>query len=126
MSKTSKQPCVLFVDDDKALLELMEINLGSDYDVVLAEGGVAGLAKLKICIPDVMVLDLAMPDMDGFSVLQKMQADTRTRNIPVIILTARESNENQDKCLKLGAKGFLVKPFEFEDLAKKINSFLLA
>ena len=124
MSAKSNKPCVLVVDDDKALLELIQINLQSEYDVVLAEGGVNALSKLKTCTPDVVVLDLAMPEVDGFSVLGKIKLDPKTNHIPVVILTAMESSENQAKCVKLGVRRFLVKPFEFEELSNAINSIL--
>ena len=81
---------ILAVDDDVDILDLLEISLDSDgYNVITAGDGLDAIAKAKSHMPDLIVLDLMMPKMDGFEVIDNLRSDSQTRAIPVIMLTAR-------------------------------------
>ncbi len=82
---------ILVVDDERHIVRLVEVNLTrAGYDVVTAYDGVEALEAVKNETPDMIVLDVMMPRMDGFEVLRRLQADPETQNIPVIMLTARK------------------------------------
>jgi DNA-binding response OmpR family regulator len=111
---------VLLVDDEKAILKVLSIKLRiSGYDVVTAPGGQEALDLVKTECPDIMLLDVIMPGIDGFEVLQKLRPSSQ---LPVIVLSARP--ENAQKALSLGANDFIAKPLDVDDLVKRIELLL--
>ena len=116
---------ILLIEDDKFLRDLMSKKLlNLDFEVETAADGESGLAKIKEVKPDVVLLDLILPGMNGFEVLEKSKKDPEIANIPVIILSNLGQAEDIDKGLKLGAADFLVKahftPQEIVDKMKAI------
>jgi DNA-binding response OmpR family regulator len=111
---------VLVVDDERAILTVLSIKLRvSGYHVVTASSGEEGLALIKSGRPDIMLLDVIMPGMDGFEVLEKVRA---VSELPVIVFSARP--ENSEKALKLGANDFLAKPMDVDEMVRKIGRLL--
>ncbi len=111
---------VLLVDDEQAILRVLSIKLRvSGYDVVTALNGKEALDLVGSAKPDIMLLDVIMPEMDGFEVLQKLRSLSQ---LPVIVFSARP--ENAQKALELGANDFLPKPFDVDDLVKRIQRLL--
>lgn len=107
---------VLLVDDDAVLLEVLATVLDlEDFEVVCANGGEEALANLQPDgpdpLPDVMVCDVAMPDLDGLTVCRRVKGDHRTRHIPVILLTARGTQRDRDAGAAAGCDAYLTKPF---------------
>lgn len=101
---------VLLIEDDEQTADMYKIRLATDgYLVVIAEGGESGLAMALTMVPDLIYLDLRLPDIDGFQVLERLRADPRTANIPVVILTNYSQPELRRCGLQLGALEFLVK-----------------
>jgi DNA-binding response OmpR family regulator len=111
---------ILLVDDERGILKVLSIKLRvSGYDVVTAAGGQEALELIDSASPDVMLLDVIMPGVDGFEVLRKLRP---TSQLPVIVYSARPSN--MQEALRLGANDFLAKPFDVDDLVKRIELLL--
>ena len=115
---------ILIVDDVHANVFLLENLLADTYRVESVNKADAMWKYLKNTKPGLILLDLMMPDESGFDILQKMQADENLRTIPVIVVTARDSKSDVMKCLKLGAKDYIVKPVDENTLLKKIRNIL--
>ena len=108
---------ILVVDDERHIVRLVEINLQrAGYDVVTAYDGVEALEKVKSEKPDMLVLDVMMPRMDGFEVLGKLQSDPSTSEIPVIMLTAKAQDADIFKGWQSGVSSYLTKPFNPREL----------
>src|SRR6187397_2440393 len=104
---------VLVIEDDDEVTFLVRLLLeGHGHEVVVANDGSRGFAAARRQSPDVIVLDLMMPVMDGFAVLGALQADDRTTDVPVVVLTALATEASQERCYRLGAKMVLTKPFD--------------
>lgn len=118
---------VLIVEDDPDLAFGLEIRLAHwGYRVQLAGDGTSGLEKARRTRPDLVLLDLGLPGIDGFEVLERMRLDAATREIPVIVLTGRDPHAARDKAIALGAQDFLTKPAENEELLASIRRLMPA
>ena len=117
---------ILLIEDDKFLRDLMNKKLLSmGYDVVAAADGESGLTMIKESKPDVVLLDLILPGINGFEVLERAKKDPETASIPVIILSNLGQSEDIEKGLKLGAKDFLVKAhFTPQEIINKLKAIL--
>lgn len=116
---------VLLIDDEVPLLEVMKTNLEIEgYEVVTAMSGEMGLVSAVVDQPDVVILDIMMPDVDGWEICQRIRSDTRTKYIPVIMLTALDETEHVVKGFECGADDYLAKPFENAELFARIKSVL--
>jgi DNA-binding response OmpR family regulator len=116
---------ILVVDDDPDILQFVQMNLELDgFEVELAGGGREALEKAAAAPPDLMLLDVMMPEIDGLTVLRRMRSDPPTANIPVIVLTARSLAEDRVKGLDLGADDYITKPFDLEELISRIRTVL--
>ena len=113
---------ILFVDDDPILREFAVVNLASEHAVVdTAKDGVAALAAIEANTPDLVLLDLEMPTLDGFGVLKALRADPRWRDLPVIVVTGREDVEAVDRAFAAGATSFVVKPLNWRLLSHQLR-----
>jgi DNA-binding response OmpR family regulator len=122
---TEKPLRVLLVDDDAALRMLYRFNLqASGVSVVEAEDGESALRLLADELPDVVLLDVMMPGLDGWAVAERLREDERTRSLPVIFITALAEEEARVRGLALGAAGYLVKPFNPATLAEQVEAIL--
>lgn len=111
---------ILIVDDERAILKVLSIKLRvSGYDVITALGGQEAFDLIDSASPDIMLLDIIMPGIDGFEVLEKLRISSK---LPVIVYSARP--ENVQKAMSLGANDFLSKPFDVDDLVKRIEMLL--
>ena len=106
-----KKPVILIIDDSKANILALTHFLMDDYVVLAAKSGSAGLSIARDQTPDIILLDIVMPDMDGYQVLQELKHDNRTRIIPVIFISGLTSQEDEAKGLKYGASDYISKPF---------------
>lgn len=103
---------VLVIDDEPDVLMLCRVNLEhAGHDVLVAESGEAGLELAMAERPDLIVLDLMMPNMDGFEVLEELAGAAVTRDVPVLILTARTRMDDKVRGWRAGADAYLTKPF---------------
>lgn len=116
---------ILIVEDDKAILEiLIELLELHNYNVTSAVNGKKGLQAIQKEIPDLVILDVMMPEMDGFEVLKRIRANSKTELVPVIMLTAKADLESHMTGLTLNADDYVTKPFEFPVLDLKIRNLI--
>lgn len=116
---------VLVVDDNRInRLKLTRVLKTEGYDVLEAPGGKEALDALASQRIDLVLLDLLMPDVDGFQVLEKMQVDQQTRGIPVIMVTAVDEADDLKRCMEIGAVDYITKPFDIEILKERVESHL--
>ncbi len=114
---------ILIIDDEPDIVKVLKIRLQKQgYDVSTAGTGQAGVQTAGIKNPDLILLDLMLPDMDGFDVCKKIRQDKNTQHIPIIMLTARSSNMDQVVGLELGADDYVTKPFDFTVLHSRIKN----
>jgi len=118
-------PRILIIDDDPAILELVSINLDmAGYEVCKASDGVKGQAMAMQLLPDLVILDLMLPNVDGFTVCQRLRRNDRTADIPVLMLTALSGIKDKVEGFNAGADDYLTKPFEIEELLARVRSLL--
>ncbi|MDJ0792407.1 MAG: response regulator [Acidimicrobiia bacterium] len=116
---------ILVVDDDPDILQFVRLNLELDgFQVDLAGGGKEALERAADSPPDLMLLDVMMPEIDGLTVLRRLRSDPGTSSIPVIVLTARSLAEDRVKGLDLGADDYITKPFDLEELIARVRTVL--
>jgi DNA-binding response OmpR family regulator len=117
---------ILFIEDEPALQKTLGDTLRQGgYNVISALDGKSGLDLAKSKKPDLILLDLILPRLNGFDVLRSLKSDISTKNIPVIILTNLENIEDVDKAVELGAKAYLVKAqYSLQEVFKKIKDAL--
>ncbi len=115
---------ILFVDDDPKIRDLMRATLEFDFSLLEAESGEKALQTLKESTPDLILLDIMMPGIDGFEVCRRIKSGSGTSNIPVIMLTGRGDNEDKEGGKQAGADSYFTKPFSPKALLDKVNEFL--
>jgi len=116
---------ILVVDDEVELVKAMSIRLQqAGYEVLSAFDGQEGLEKAKKEKPDLVILDLMLPKMDGYKVCGLLKADARYNSIPVIMATARAQESDEKLGFEVGADAYLVKPFQYEKFLAKIKELL--
>ncbi len=122
---TRKGAVVLLVDDEDQLRRVMRDLLEHEgYTVVEARDGAEALAEVDRSAPDLMILDLNLPNVDGYTVLGQLRSRDATRNLPIIVLTAKADEDNEVRVLELGADDFLTKPFRARALGARLQSML--
>ena len=116
----TKERYVLLVDDDGHLAKMLTfLFMANGFKLESAKNGIDGLEALKRIKPEAIILDIMMPVMNGFEFLEKIKEDAALKNLPVIVLSALPSIDNQEKVLSLGAYDYMVKPFKSSELIKK-------
>lgn len=116
---------ILVIDDERLILELVKITFETKgYKVFTALDGKNGLEIARQKHIDLIILDLMMPEMDGFEVFQELQQNTDTKNIPIVVLTARSQRFDKEKAQELGISHYIVKPFEQAELEKTVEKLL--
>ncbi len=117
-------PRILVVEDNKDLLNFINENINKRYTVYKSSNGKEGLEKAFEIIPDLIISDIKMPEMDGIELCEKIKADERTNHIPVILLTARSTLENKMEGLETGADDYITKPFKIQELQVRVNNLI--
>jgi DNA-binding response OmpR family regulator len=118
-------PRVLIVDDDKVIQQLLEVNLELEgYEVAKASNGEEALAMVHDFAPDLVLLDVMMPKLDGREVCRRIKSDPATGGIPVIFLSARAQDMDVTSGLELGASAYITKPFDPVDLLETVSKVL--
>ena len=116
---------ILVVEDDLGVRDLIRTRLGlAGYDIHTARSGVEAIGRMWELRPEAMVLDINMPEMDGFQVLEAMLAGQTPSTIPVLVLTARHDVEDVRRAIDLGAKDYLTKPFNENQLLARVGRLL--
>ena len=121
-SNRAAKATVLAVDDNPANLSLLAKLLREhDYDVRLAINGILALRSLELELPDLILLDVRMPEMDGYEVCRRLKADERSKEIPVIFITALGEMIDKVRAFSLGAVDYITKPFQFEEIQARVG-----
>lgn len=116
---------ILTVDDDEAINELIKVNLEiAGYNVISAYDGNKAYALAKQELPDLIILDIMMPEVDGYTVAKRIRENESTKDIPIIMLTALGLLQNKVQGFNIGADDYLVKPFESEELLVRVKALL--
>jgi CheY-like chemotaxis protein len=113
---------ILVVDDELSIRLLLENFLSQDYEVICKNDGIEALEWLEGNLPDLIICDILMPNMDGYQYLKNVRQRGYTKHTPFIMLSGTETSKERIKCYRLGAQDFLTKPFnpeELEELIKK-------
>lgn len=119
------RPRILVVDDEADLVAVLRFGLESEgFDVIEAYDGESGLRRAQQDLPDLLVLDLMLPKLDGYKVCRMLKFDERFRHIPIIILSARAQDEDRRLALEMGADQYLTKPYEVKELVVHIRQKL--
>ena len=116
---------ILVVEDEAELVKAMQVRLGaSGYDVLVAYDGREGLDVASKEKPDLIVLDLLLPKMDGYKVCGLLKKDARYAKIPIVILTAKAQEEDRKLSEELGAEAYITKPFDYQMILSKIKELI--
>lgn len=116
---------ILLVDDEKDLVEIVTFRLEtSGYEVIPAYDGQEGLNKAKSERPDLIILDLMLPRMNGYEVCQLLKFDQKYKHIPIIMFTARTQESDKKTGFEVGANAYITKPFDAQVLLSKIKELL--
>ena len=114
---------IMILEDDEATAALIRFYLEEEgFEVSISSKGKGFMDKVAEYQPDLVTLDIMLPDTDGFSIFKKLQQDERTKNVPVIFVTVNEGEK--EKGIKMGASGYIVKPFNEDELKGTIKSIL--
>ncbi|MEI7553869.1 response regulator [Candidatus Chlorohelix sp.] len=117
---------ILVIDDEPGIVDIVETNLlGEGFEVISAKDGKEGLDKIRSEFPDLVILDVMMPEMDGWQVLRELEKEPETAGIPVIMLTAKAADEDYIYGLEEGAVEYLTKPFFPQELINRIKITLM-
>ena len=111
---------VLIVEDEKSIVDILQYNLKKEYNILTANDGEAGLAMALDKNPDILLLDLMLPKLDGFEVCRILRE--KGSRVPVIILTAREGEDDKVKGLELGADDYITKPFSVREVMARVKA----
>jgi len=118
----AKKNTVLIVDDENANLDVLGDILGAEYTIYTTKNGYSAIDMAGKYLPDVILLDIMLPDINGFLVISKLKASEKTRHIPVIIITALDTIEDEEKSLDLGAADFIFKPFSAKVVQSRVRN----
>ena len=122
--KASRRQHIIIVEDDAEIRSFLESELSHDYDVTACENGKAGLSEVFKMIPDLVISDVMMPEMDGNTMCSKIKSSPTTSHIPVILLTAKSRDEDRLEGLETGADAYLLKPFNMDILRRTIINLI--
>jgi DNA-binding response OmpR family regulator len=121
------KPRILIVDDEPDLLTVLRFGLeAAGFEVIQASDGEQGLALARQQLPDLMILDLMLPRMDGYKVCRALKFDERFRGMPIVILSARSGEQDRQLAYTMGADAFVTKPYEMRGLVAVIREKLEA
>ena len=115
---------VLIVDDTEENVDILVEALGDDYEISVAMDGETAIENLEIEVPDIILLDIMMPEMDGYEVCSHIKANEVMAEIPIIFLSAMTDINSKTKGFELGAVDYITKPFEILEVKDKVNTHL--
>ncbi len=120
-----KKKRILIIEDEPYMVELLKTRLeANNYEVIVAYDGMEGWRKARNEHPDLILLDIMLPGMDGFKICKLLKHDIRYRNVPIIMLTARANKEDMMMGKEAGADAYIAKPFDSKLLIQKIEELL--
>lgn len=123
--EVARQPIIMVVDDSITVRKVTARHLQKNaMDVVAAKDGIDALEKLREQVPDVMLVDIEMPRMDGYELTTNVRSDPTLKHIPIIMITSRAGSKHRDRAFQLGVNLYMTKPYQEEELLKNINALL--
>ncbi|MEM6964261.1 MAG: two-component regulator propeller domain-containing protein [Bacteroidota bacterium] len=117
---SAELPLLLFVDDNSDIRKFIKSGFENDFRIILAENGVKGLEMAKSSIPDIIISDIMMPEMDGIEMCKALKTSVGTSHIPIVLLTAKTTSESEIEGLETGADAYVKKPFKLNILKQQI------
>ena len=124
LPKVNKRQKIVVAEDDSEIRDYLKTELSSDYDVICCANGKEGLSAILKHLPDLVISDIMMPEMDGNTLCSKIKSNAATNHIPVILLTAKSREEDQLEGLEMGADSYIVKPFNMDILRRTIINLI--
>lgn len=115
---------ILIIDDDPVCTGLLLAMLGDDYQVTTANSGSGGIEILNLSLPDLIFLDITMPEVNGYQVLKFLKSDSSLANIPVVVISGLVESSDRDFALKLGANDYVNKPIMPDVIQKVVDHYL--
>ena len=116
---------ILLVDDEPDIIEILQFVLeGEGYTCITASDGEEGLNKAREMAPDLIILDVMMPKINGYKISRLLKYDNKYKNIPIMMLTARSQEEDKAIGEETGADEYITKPFQVEEVVKKVKHYL--
>lgn len=116
---------VLIVDDEEYIVTSLEyVMKNAGYEVAVAYDGEQAMAKVTELVPDLLILDVMMPKLDGFEVCEKIRANPLWQSIRIVMLTAKGRDSERDKGISMGADAYMTKPFSTRDILKRVKELL--
>ncbi len=121
----TRQPVVMVIDDSITMRKVTSRVLEShSLEVITAQDGIDAIEQLQDRVPDLMLLDIEMPRMDGYQLLEHIRADARLRHVPIVMITSRAGQKHRKKARTAGANGYLTKPYQEAELVEQVNEML--
>ena len=122
----SKKKKVLLIDDDEMVIELVKASLhGSEFEILTALEGERGIEEARKTKPDVILLDIMMPNLDGLTTCNYLKKIPESQNIPIIFLSAKKTEVGQKVAINVGASDYIIKPFDPEDLLIRLRKAVI-
>ena len=123
VEKQKPSGIILIIDDQPTILQLLGTVLRhTNYEIIFASSGQAGLKKAQEDSPDLILLDISMPEMDGWEVIDGLKSNQSTKDIPVIFLSGMTEEDDVNLCFKKGAVDYIAKPFKMEEILARVNT----
>lgn len=116
---------VLIVDDTETNVDILVDALGEDYDISVAMDGESALEIVDDDIPDLILLDIMMPGIDGFEVCKRLKEDEKTKNVPIMFLSGKTDTADKDRAISMGAVDYITKPINVPEIKEKVLNFFL-
>ena len=119
------EPYILIVDDDVTLLAIVDSILKKNgFETALAKDAEKGFSLIEERLPSLVLLDIKLPEMDGFEALSQLRSEEYTKDVPVIMLTSENDISSVSRCLEAGAQDYIVKPFDHNNLIARVRQVL--
>jgi DNA-binding response OmpR family regulator len=120
-SKVTRKPKILSIEDEKGIQEGLDYILSDFFDLEFADNGTEGMKRALRSVPDLILLDLKMPGMDGFQVCKILREDSEFDDVPIIVISAFNNPADRKRAFELGADDYITKPFDGEELIARIQ-----
>ena len=115
---------ILIADDEPMNLEILEVMLMDNYEIKCVENGVECIKSIDERIPDLLLLDFSMPEMDGIEVCEILRSNDKTENLPIVMVSGYSSKEHISSARKAGANDYVTKPFTQEEILKAVVEYI--
>lgn len=120
-----RSPTLLIIDDEWSIIQFIRSGMSKEgFQVEVAQDGPGGLAQARTLHPDIIILDVMLPGVDGLNVCRQLRADPHTADLPILMLSAKEGVQDRVRGLEMGADDYLIKPFAFDELLARVRVIL--